>query len=356
MHVNYLSGFEIGFRTDKNRCSTFLIVTQDEASHLVIGQSEAANAKRVFDDDVIAFEDYRLADFMVTYPRYVREKLVQILDELKKNGAVKLSRVGIEDWYLTEAYRDAILRVNSSAKLVGLSDLLLSMRKTKGHDEVGHIKQAAERLDFAYGIAKSLSKPGSEEMAYYREINSQFFEKYGPLAVAWGAYLSGERALDPLGPINPTNRQMRSGDTVILDLQTNTNGYWADTARVFIIGNVTERQNRVFNALLQTKREVEEILKPGTKASQIYTSTSNAIRQAGYGQALIHHAGHGIGLEDQEAPFFLPNSKDVIEEGDVVAVEPGIYDPSAGGGMRIEDNYLITKNGFEVLSKYPLRL
>ena len=92
-------------------------------------------------------------------------------------------------------------------------------------------------------------------------------------------------------------------------------------------------------------------MKPGVKGGEIYAAVNDEITKAGFPK-LMHHAGHSIGLDDQEPPWFIPNSEGKIDKGSVVVVEPGIYTKETGG-IRIEDAYVITENGCERISKYP---
>jgi len=95
-------------------------------------------------------------------------------------------------------------------------------------------------------------------------------------------------------------------------------------------------------------------MKPGTKGKEVYAAVNDEITKGGYPK-LFHHAGHSIGLDDHEPPWFIPNSEDAIEEGSVVVVEPGIYIKEAGG-IRLEDAFVITKKGAERISKYSRAL
>jgi Xaa-Pro dipeptidase len=232
------------------------------------------------------------------------------------------------------------------------------MRKTKGKDEFVRHSEAAKRLDGAYGVAQAMATVGKTELDLFRAANSEAFRASGP-AEQWmhsnvlGDFVSGSRTLQIGGP--PTARALSAGETVILDLQTCYEGYWADTARTFLVdGRPSKRQVEVYETLLAARTAAQDLLRPGTRARDIYRVVSETIEKAGFDR-LPHHAGHGVGLDGQEPPYFLPNSDEELEEGVLCAVEPGIYDAEAGG-MRIEDNYIITRSGFEKSSAYGLSL
>jgi Xaa-Pro dipeptidase len=345
-HVYYLTGFT----TRKLRYVTFLILNIDSGSSLFLGESEAAAARAVFDEALSTYEDYAVGKRMVAYADFVARELSTKLAEMKVSN---LTEIGIEDWHLPQAYATAVSRTLSITQFIPISNILLSLRKTKGKDELASIREAAQRLDIAYGVAKPRATVGRSEMDLYREVNSEFFNRFGPDDLAKGEYSSGERTLGLGWP--PTHKTIRDGETIILDLQTSSANYWADTARTFVAGKSSEKQERILSVLLEAKRKAEALLKPGTKGKEIHRAVFQEISNAGYAGLFPHQAGHGLGLEDQEPPFFLPSSEDQLEEGVACAIEPGIYEPSVGG-IRIEDNYIITKDGFETISKFPFEL
>ena len=265
-----------------------------------------------------------------------------------------MSRSGIS----LARYSDAISKsVKKEVTYFGLSDRLIKMRMIKSQEEIDLIAKAVRRVDLAYETASGLIREGSTELDLDSNINKMIFDRFGAFNFGerpniYGDFISGERTLEMSGP--PTRRKFRRSDTVILDLAAPCDNYWGDTARTFVVGvKPTDGQRRVHKAVLGAKKAAERLLRPGTTGGEIYTAVSAALKDSGYSEFLPHHAGHALGLEDQEAPFFLPNSKEKLAEGMVCAIEPGIY-RRPEGGMRVEDNYVITEDGFRKLSRYPV--
>ena len=153
----------------------------------------------------------------------------------------------------------------------------------------------------------------------------------------------------------PTDRKFRVSESVLLDLQALYNNYWADGARTYIVGTPNQDQENIFNVILNAKKKGEEKLRPGTKCRDVYDAVIGEIEKAGYVGMFPHHAGHGVGLEDQEGPFFIPASKEKLEEGDVCTLEPGIYHHKIGG-FRDEDTYIITRRGHERITTSSSKL
>ena len=362
-HIFYFSGFASNLNLYLTlmkgpRSTSFLSIDHGGKASLFVGKSELSNPwvkksseknaqslEKKFDGEITAYTDYDLEDRMITYADVISAEFQKWI---RKSTGVR--RMGIEEWHLSEAFRSAILSGGAGPELAGISRALLSMRKTKGTDEIDNLKAATNILDFAYKVAQKNSRAGKTELDVYRKMNYRTFEKYGPFAWIMGDHVSGERTLEVGGWA--TDRKFRKGDTVLLDLQTSFNNYWSDLCRTFVVGKKpSKKQERVAETLVKALEKAEEIMKPGTKGKEVYSAVHDEILKAGYPK-LMHHAGHSIGLDDQEPPWFIPNSEEQLEEGSVCVVEPGIYAEDTWG-VRIEDAYVITKKGCERISSYP---
>jgi Xaa-Pro aminopeptidase len=351
-HVFYFSGFS----TNRPRHSGFLLLRRDHEPMIFMGESAAERARRSFHGRITTFEDYKLDERMVAYGDYVSGVLGKFIRSQKISKGQGL--VGIEGWHLPAGHRTALGSPKVLAgRLLDISESILKMRKTKGRDELEFEREASKRLQAAYRTIRRHAFPGETELGLYAEANAKVFRGFGDLEYfevsnVFGDYASGRRTLGGGG--GPTGRRLRRGDLLILDLQASSRHHWVDACRTYLVGesSPTPMQERVFRTIVQAKNRAESMLKPGTKSSEIFKVVSRTIVDAGF-RPLSHHAGHGLGLDDQEPPFFLPRSNEVLEEGVVCAVEPGIYDRSFGG-MRVEDDYVITKDGFEKISRIPL--
>ncbi len=364
-HIFYFTGFPSNLNMYLTlmkgpRSTSFLAIRSDGQSSILVGESEISNPwlketvktknplKSIFSDgEIETYTDYDPNNRIVVYADYLSGKFSKWLGKLDGNP----SRIGIEDWHLSDLYLSAISGSLGAKERVGISRLILSMRKTKGKDEIQYLKNSTHMLDFAYKCAKRSSKPGKSEVDVYREMNYNAFKEYGPFGWVIGDHVSGERSLGVGGWA--TNRVLRRGDTLILDLQAASNNYWSDLCRTFVVGETKARkeQKQVADTLIKSLEKAEEIMKPGVKGKEIFSAVNDVITNAGYPK-ILHHVGHSIGLDDQEPPWFIPSSKEEITEGSVVVVEPGIYKRSAGG-IRIEDAYVITKKGNERVSRFP---
>ena len=341
-HVYYFTGYS----TFWPRSPALLTMTREE-SYLFLGESRSAEARRVYEGRVATFEDYELRKRMIAYGGFVAKELSRFVKSEKVFKGLR--RIGLEDWHMPHAYAKTLALTSPKIRITGITDLILMSRRTKGEDELGYLRKATERLELAYAFAKAHISPGITEMELCREVMSDSIVKNGPFEFTRGdTWVSGkERTIMRMGP--PTERTLRKGDGIILDLQAVANNYWADGARTYILGMPNRSQERIFSALLNAKKNAERLLRSGAKCKDIYGAVAATIERAGYSGLFPHHAGHGIGLEDQEGPFFIPGSNEQLEAGVVCTLEPGIYHPQVGG-FRDEDIYIITEQGFEKIT------
>lgn len=364
-HIFYFTGFPSNLNMYLTlmkgpRSTSFLSIDNSGEASILLGRGEIVNpwlkqstAKNplelVFDGEITTYVDYDLGERMITYA----DVLSSEFQKWFKKQHLGVRRLGIEEWHLSEIFRAALLSGGGGPELVGISKSILSMRVSKGKDEIENLTEATRMIDYAYKTAQKSSKLGKTELDVYRRMNYKTFEKYGPFGWIIGDHASGERSLEVGGCATP--REFKKGDTIILDLQASYNNYWSDLCRTFVIGKKpTGKQEKAAAVLANALDRAADIMKPGTKGKEVYSAVNDEITKAGYPK-LAHHAGHSIGLDDQEAPFLIPNSEEKIEEGSVVVVEPGIYTQETGG-IRLEDAFVITAKGSERISKYSLSL
>jgi Xaa-Pro dipeptidase len=298
--------------------------------------------------DVATYEDYKLDERMLTYGDVLSREFESWLTSLRSRD-LPLDSLGIEGWFLPEVYASKIAKARWK-KTLDISEVVMHTRRTKGIDEVANLREAVKLTDLAYKIGREKLRDGLSEIELFRAIESGLADRLPPYGSVIGDYISGERTLNVDG--GPTERRVQRGDTFILDLHICQNQYWSDLCRTFVLGRPSTAQRRVLEALVSAKEAGEAVLAAGTRCGDIFEAVSNELARAGYPR-LPHHAGHGLGLDAQEPPWFLPGSDDVLEEGMVCVLEPGIYSTTAGG-VRIEDCYIIGKRGPEKISQFPI--
>ncbi len=145
-------------------------------------------------------------------------------------------------------------------------------------------------------------------------------------------------------------RAICEGDFVVVDLGATYRFYRSDITRTFVAGKPTEKQQKIFDAVHLAQQKATEAIKPQSPAKDVDAVARRLIGEAGFGEYFVHNLGHGVGLEVHEAPVLSPESKVILEVGNVVTVEPGIYIPD-WGGIRIEDMGVLREDGFENFSR-----
>ncbi|MEM2357980.1 MAG: Xaa-Pro peptidase family protein [Nitrososphaerota archaeon] len=339
-----------GFWTTRLILPTYLFLRVGREPVLLTGSTEKDIASKTFGGSLVLFENYKLEERMIAYPDYVAGEAEKLVREYL-SGA---KRMGVDAWNLPHTLYHALRRGVGDFELTDISQDILIMRAVKHDDELELIKRSCELVDKAYNMAKKLVTPGRTEVEVYGEIHKELSRIVGTFQYFAGDFVSGERALDIGGP--PTSRVLREGDPFIFDLWVTTMEYWSDTCRTYVVGGrPSEGLKKLHSIVLRALERGMEMLRPGETGAQIYSTIRGVFKEAGYGDYFPHHAGHGIGLDGQEPPFFIPGSTEVLKPGMVVTLEPGLYVPGIGG-VRVENNFLVTEDGPKVLTFAPTDL
>ncbi len=156
-------------------------------------------------------------------------------------------------------------------------------------------------------------------------------------------------------PTRRSDSKVGDADFVLVDWGATSGAYKSDLTRVVVTGKVTPKFEKVYRTVLAAQERGIEALRPGARAGDVDAAARSVIEEAGFGRFFNHGLGHGFGLEIHENPFFRRDNSVTLKAGMVVTIEPGIYLPE-WGGVRIEDDVLITPDGPEVLTRVPKSL
>ncbi len=270
----------------------------------------------------------------------VDKKVAGLIEKLK------LKRVGF-DALDSSVY----LKLKKNLKGVRLKDmnqLVWELRKVKDETELGYMRKAAEITNEGIRRAAEVIKPGIREYEVAAEIEHAM-RKLGSDGVAFETIVaSGPRSAYPHGGC--TDKKVRKGEFIVLDLGAKYQHYRADFTRTFLIGKPSQKQAKICETVRKAQQEAFESLREGLKGKDADAVAREIIRQAGYGKYFVHNLGHGVGLDVHEQPDLTSESKDLLKAGNVVTVEPGIYIVGFGG-VRIEDTVLVHKEKAERLTE-----
>jgi len=259
----------------------------------------------------------------------------------------RLVRVGVE----FSVCPPHVTRLLAGAEVLDIDLDLLALRRRKDPDELALLRQAIAATGAMYEAARQRLRPGVSELEIFSALQAAAVETCGEMLTGTGNdYACGVRG----GP--PRRRSCNSGELYILDLGPAYRGYFADNARTIAVdGRPTDDQMAAWRHVCEALAMVERRARPGVRCQDIYEEVRQWLATSPVG-SWSSHLGHGIGLFVHEMPHLNPEWDDTLEAGDVIAVEPALYGPTLGCGLRIENDYLVTDAGLELLSPFPLDL
>ncbi len=265
-----------------------------------------------------------------------------VLSEYGVRGKVGVDKSGLR----VDDYNRLMKALGSEP--VDVTKSVTSLRAIKSEEEVEAIRKAIGIAEKAMKRALDCLEKGVTEEEIAAEIDRVFRLNHADRSfntiVAFG-----ENAAYPHA--KPGSRELKSGDLVVIDLGAKVDGYCSDITRTFVCEKASEKQKRIFNAVLKAQRAAIESVKSGEKAKDVDKVARDVLREYGLAAYFNHGLGHGVGIEIHEQPTLNPASNDVLLNGMVVTVEPGAY--LAGyGGVRIEDVVLVVEGGCEVLTSF----
>ncbi len=319
----YISGF--------NASDGYIVITENAATFFADSRYFEAAKNKIKNMDVALYQG---ADSIKEY--------------FKEKG---ITEIYIETAFLTvellKAYRKAFgVKIKRCS---ALSNLLLSCRMVKSEEEIDSIKKAQEITDKAFSHILNFIKVGVTEREIALELEF-FMRKLGSEGVAFDTIaVSGKNTSLPHG--EPSEKKIENGDFITLDFGAVVNGYRSDMTRTVAVGNVSEKQKKVYNTVLLAQKKAMEKIRAGVKCAAVDKAARDIIDLEFKG-AFGHALGHSVGLDIHESPNFSPKEKPVLKENMVLSVEPGIY-LEGEFGVRIEDLIVVKKDGFINLTESP---
>ncbi|MCC0635481.1 MULTISPECIES: aminopeptidase P family protein [unclassified Clostridioides] len=260
-----------------------------------------------------------------------------IINDICRNQNIK--EIGFEGSEVSfDSYKSMNNKLNVTLKSIDLSTL----RKEKDEDEIKYIKKACEIVDATFYHIIDFIKVGMTERQVENEI-VRFIKELGGQKESFDTIVaSGLRGALPHG--KASEKIIEYGDFVTFDFGAKYNNYCSDITRTICMGTTNKELEKIYNIVKKANEECIKVLKPGMTAGEIDKVARDIISSYGYGDNFGHNLGHGVGIMVHEYPALTSESNEVLKEGMVVTIEPGIYVPELGG-VRIEDDVLITQDG-----------
>lgn len=271
----------------------------------------------------------------------------------KAANHARVNKLAIEKEHLIYERAEKLNDIFSSPKLVSVEEKLQELRILKDAQEIELLREAAKLADYGVEVGVSAIKEGITELEVLATIEYEL-KKKGILAMSFSTMvLTGEKTAAPHG--KPGLDLIKRGDFILFDLGVVYKGYCSDITRTVALGEVTDKQREIYETVLEAEIAALHASKPGVKIGDLDTIARTIITEKGYGDYFTHRIGHGLGIDVHEFPSMNATNTRELQVGMTYTIEPGIYLPGAGG-VRIEDDVLITDSGFETLTSYPKEL
>jgi Xaa-Pro dipeptidase len=310
-----------------------------------------------------------------TWPRLAMEDpllvIARSLRELAQRNGLTSARIGYEGSFecVAPSHNAGEVMVPCESSIAWLRSLLPSarwtdataalhaIRATKTSHEIGRLRLAHQVAGFGLAAFREAVAPGRRESELaslvYRQCLTRGTALRGVRHInVYPQISSGPNAYRAWRPVVTTGkRRLSPGDIAVLELAVCVDGFWADVTRVRVAGRPSPVQKRAFAAVRAAQAAALAAIAPGVKACVPHEAATRILVGAGFAEQIVHLTGHGLGFRYHEPePFLMPGNNQKLKPGHVCSVEPGLYD-RAWGGIRLEDNVVVTDDGLENLTK-----
>jgi D-alanyl-D-alanine dipeptidase len=333
--LRYLTGYARG----TSERPTLLALQPDREPAILVPELEAAGAGQIAGVRVVTYSETDNPYAVLASALGVSAGGVPDT-EIRPTGGVQPSRIAISP----QMWAEFLLRLQATfdAAFVSAAPLLGRLRAVKGPDELELLERAGRAVDAAVGQLVHTQFAGKTERQIADEIN-RLLQDQGMKVAEWGPIVaSGPNAASPHHLTG--DREIREGDTVILDFGCIHEGYQADITRTVHVGEPNDEFRRVYRVVQEAQQAGVEAAREGVPAQTVDRAARRVIDEAGYGEFFVHRTGHGLGLDVHEEPYIVEGNELPLQAGMVFSVEPGIYLPGKFG-VRIEDIVALTEQG-----------
>ncbi len=338
-----------------------LLVTAEKNVSYLTGFSGDSSYLLIGPEHEIVISDFRYVTQLeeecpglATFIRPTDVKLHEATIKVLKQAGLR--RLGIEGHVMSVELLELLSAALEGWEFVAVNSVIENeLRAIKDVDEIAEIRKAVRLAERGFEFLKATLTPDMTERQAAFELEHAV-RRMGAEKLSFPAIVAvGDRAALP--HYRPGVRRIDADGLLLVDWGVQTAArYKSDLTRTLVTGKTSAKLEKVYNTVLAAQQAAIAGIRAGVKCCDVDKKARDVIDQAGYGKRFGHGLGHGIGLDIHEQPRFAPNSPTELKAGMVVTVEPGIYLPG-WGGVRIEDDVLVTRDGCEVLSaSLPKRL
>ena len=282
------------------------------------------------------------------------EGLIKTAIKLAEKDAIKT--IGFESEHVSYSTY-LVLKEHGNFEFLPTKYIVEKIRQIKDHKELEKMRQAAKIADDAFSeiipFIKENYPKGLTEREIALKLESLMKEK-GASKTSFDSIVAAG-AKSSLPHAEPDQNTLKYGDFLVMDFGCVFEGYCSDMTRTIVLGEATTKHKEIYETVLKAQLEALNAIRGGVEGKKVDKVARDIITEAGYGQFFGHGLGHAVGIEIHENPRFSPGETNIIEEGMVITVEPGIYIPGFGG-VRIEDMVMIKNEGIENFTHSPKEL
>jgi len=348
----------------------FALFPVDRDPTLTVPRGEATEAREAWTRSIRTFSYGTLdtGDPLESVMRHLRTLRVKFGRSWRSIGveksfesvspALNAGECAVPAWKTSRMLRQAF----SGKRLRDATTLLEHLRATKTGLEIAKLRVANEIARIGLEVFREGVEAGRKLSELVGIVESAIVSKgtgyKGARRVrAFAQISSGEDTARAWRPcVISSDKKLRRGDIVILELACVADGFWSDRTRTCVVGKPTEKVRRMAEAVLSAQRAALATCRAGARACEVDRAAREIIEERGYGKYFIHITGHGIGWRYHEPiPLVAPGSDEPLEEGMVHTVEPGVYIPGFGG-MRVEDDVVERESGSEILGDFDKKV
>ena len=276
-----------------------------------------------------------------------KQMLPAVAGVLKK---AKIKKLSVEAGSMTLGLHAGINGAVPGCELVPSEGWVEQLRMVKDRDEIARTRLACDQARRAFEVVRASLKPTMSEFEIAAELEYQA-RRFGASGLSFPAIVAvGPRAALPHA--RPTAKQLHEADFTLIDWGVNEGLYMSDLTRMIVTGRISPKLRKIYGVVLKAQLAGIAAIRPGVACEAVDRAARSVIADAGFGKQFGHGLGHGTGLEIHEAPRLAQGQSTTLAPGMIVTVEPGIYFPG-WGGVRIEDDVLVTRDGHEVLTSVP---
>ena len=273
------------------------------------------------------------------------KKASQILGPLKNIGVEGQRIRFFESLALQESFKDC--------KIVNAHSLISTVRLNKDSDEIKNIEKAISISEIALSNTIKYVSHGKSELEIKNFLIQELY-KNGAEGIAFDPIVLGSKnSALPHG--HSTDYILEKGDALLFDFGASINGYNADITRTFFIDNASDYQRNYYNTVLKANNAGIDKSRINITLDEVDDTVLKILEESEYKDFVVHKTGHGLGLDVHEDPYVVRGNKNVLTEGMVITIEPGLYNPDSLG-VRIEDDVLITETEPKILTKFSKEL